>query len=248
MKKAIFITVRTNSSRLPKKCLLEIKGQKTIEILIDRIKRSRLADLAVLCTTANKDDDILCDISKNKGIEFFRGSENDKLVRWLGAAEKFSVDFFVTADGDDLFCEPELIDLAFEQYLRNDSTFIEANGLISGAFTYGIKTLALKKVCEIKGTDETEMMWVYFKDSGLFKIEQLENVSEIFKRPEMRMTMDYEDDFKFFKTVVENFNGYFSLRDIVAYLDKNPDVVQINQYLQERFLENQRKKTKMVLK
>jgi spore coat polysaccharide biosynthesis protein SpsF len=245
---AIFITVRTNSSRLPRKSLLEISGKKTIEHLIDRVKRSSFADIIVLCTTKNKEDDVLCDIALNRKINFFRGSENDKLMRWMGATEAFSVDFFVTADGDDLFCEPELIDMAFEQHSRNNSSFIEANGLICGAFTYGIETSALKKVCDIKGTDETEMMWTYFKDSGLFKIEQLENVPNVFKRPEIRMTLDYGDDFLFFKKVIENFSGYFSLRDIVNYLDKNPDVIKINQYLQERFLENQRQKTKMVLK
>ena len=28
--------------------------------------------------------------------------------------KKFNIDFFITADGDDLFCSKELIDLAFK--------------------------------------------------------------------------------------------------------------------------------------
>ena len=78
MNKAIFITVRTNSKRLPQKCLLEIDGVRTIEFLIDRLKRSKLADIIVLCTTMNPEDDILCEIAQNKGILHFRGSEKDK--------------------------------------------------------------------------------------------------------------------------------------------------------------------------
>ena len=38
MNKSVFITVRTNSSRLKNKALLEIKGKSTIEHLIDRMK------------------------------------------------------------------------------------------------------------------------------------------------------------------------------------------------------------------
>ena len=44
MHKAIFITVRTGSTRLPNKSLLEIKGKSTIEHLIDRVKQTHLVD------------------------------------------------------------------------------------------------------------------------------------------------------------------------------------------------------------
>lgn len=252
MKKAIFITVRTSSTRLPKKCLLEIGGKKTIEILIERLKRSKTADMIVLCTTTNQEDGILCDIAEKNGIRFFRGSEKDKLVRWRDAAQHFNVDFFVTADGDDLFCEPELIDMAFSQYQRNMPDFIESKGLAAGAFTYGIKATALKKVCEIKDTEETEMMWVYFTDTGLFRTELLENVPDVYRRPEIRMTLDYRDDFRFFEAVISHFSSIgkaeFTLRDIIEYLDENPEVIKINQYLEKQFSENQKAKTKLVLK
>ena len=222
MRNAIFITVRTNSSRLPKKCLLEIAGKPVIVHLINRVKNSKLAEGIVLCTTTNQQDDILCDIATNEGISFFRGSENDKLERWRGAAQKYGVEFFVTADGDDLFCEPELIDLAFQQYGSGGADFIEGLHIPCGAFTYAIKASALRKVCEIKGTNETEMMWVYFKDTGLFKVEELKGVPQVFHKPEVRMTLDYEDDFKFFKNIIEHFvlhaQKYFSLRDVLAYL------------------------------
>ncbi len=251
MNKAVFITVRTGSSRLPKKALLEINGKPTIEYLVRRVKLSKKSDMIVLCTTESKEDEVLCQIAERNGISFYRGSTNDKLERWRGAAKMYDVEFFVTADGDDLFCEPELIDLAFGQYEKDHPDFIEGKGLICGSFTYGIKTTALEKVCEIKDTDDTEMMWVYFTDTGLFKTDVLKNVPLFFKRPEIRMTLDYQDDFEFFKTVIEHFadkKNTFNLRDIVDFLDKNPDVIKINQHLQKRFLENQKEKIKLVVK
>lgn len=251
MYKAIFITVRTGSSRLPQKALININGKTSIEHLINRVKRSKKTDIIVLCTTLLPEDSILCEIAEKNHIFFYRGSDIDKLERWLGAAKKYDIEFFVTSDGDDLFCEPELIDLAFQQYEDGHPDFIEGKNLICGSFTYGIKTAVLEKVCQIKATDDTEMMWVYFTDTGLFKTETLKNVPEIFIRPEIRMTLDYEDDLRFFKKIIENFSGKipdFSLRDIVAFLDEHPEIIKINQYLQGRFLENQKKKTKLVLK
>ena len=250
MKKAIFITVRTGSTRLPEKALLKINERSTIELVIDRVKRSQKAEIIVLCTTESKNDDVLCEIAKKNVILFFRGSAEDKLIRWKGAAEKYDVEFFVTSDGDDLLCDPELIDLAFEQYERSGADFVEAKDVPCGGFTYGIKVSALNKVCEIKESTDTEMMWVYFTDTGLFKTEMLQNIPKVLQRPEIRMTLDYDDDLKFFKVIFDHFadNPAFTLRDVVKYLDENPDVIKINQYLQERFLDNQKSKTKLVLK
>ncbi|MHB8772530.1 MAG: cytidylyltransferase domain-containing protein [Syntrophales bacterium] len=250
MKKAIFITVRTGSTRLPEKALLQINGRSTIEHVIDRTKRSKQAQIIVLCTTESRNDDILCEIAERSGISFFRGSAEDKLMRWKGAAERFDVEFFVTADGDDLLCDPELVDLAFSQYERSGADFIEGRNVPCGGFTYAIKVSALNKVCEIKDTAETEMMWVYFTDTGLFKTEILQDVPDVLQRPEIRMTLDYDDDLRFFKTIFDHFsdNPTFTLRDVIKYLDDNPQVIKINQYLQERFLENQRSKTRLVLK
>lgn len=117
----------------------------------------------------NKEDDELCKIAIKNGITYFRGSEKDKLVRWQTTAKMFNIDFFVTADGDDLFCSHELFDVAFDQYNNLEVDFIEGKDIVCGSFTYGIKTSALNEVCHRKLTEDTEMMWTYFKDTGIFK-------------------------------------------------------------------------------
>ena len=246
--KAILITVRTGSTRLPNKALLKINDKETIVHLIERVKKSKKADNIILCTTNLKEDNILCELASKSGIDYFRGSVKDKLERWNGACNKFDVDFFVTADGDDLFCEPELIDLAFDQYEKTHTDFIEGKGIPCGSFTYGIKAGALRKVCEIKDTDDTEMMWVYFTDTNLFNIQNLENIPDEYKRTDIRLTLDYEDDFNFFKNIFENLKLDFNLKDVVNYIDSNPHVKEINYYLEEEWSSNQKQKTKMILK
>ena len=82
MTKAILITARTNSSRLPNKAVIDINGIETISHLINGLLTSKKADKLILCTTTLKEDDILCEIAESKGINFFRGSVTDKLERW----------------------------------------------------------------------------------------------------------------------------------------------------------------------
>ena len=249
MRRAIFITVRSASSRLPKKCYKTIKGKPTIQYVIEQAKKSKLSDLVILCTTRNKEDDELCKIAIKNGIEYSRGSDIDKLERWRSTTAKYNIEFFVTADGDDLFCSSELFDLAFKQYENTEVDFIEGEDLVCGSFTYGIKTSALNEVCRRKLTDDTEMMWTYFKDTGIFETDTLKNVPKVYKRNDIRMTLDYEDDLKFFTTVIEKINkDNFNTRDVLKFIDKQDGIKEINFYLQEAWSQNQKQKTNLEFK
>jgi len=245
MNKAIFITVRTGSTRLPKKCLLKVNGKTNIEFLIERLKRSKKADMIVLCTTKLPEDTILCNIARKNGIKVFRGSVKDKLERWLGAAKKYDADFFVTADGDDLFSEPKLIDLAFKQYEKTKCDFIEEKpgaSVPTGAFVCGVNVSALKVICALKSSKDTEMINKYFTQPNCFKVEKLKNIPLVLRRPEIRMTLDYKEDFKFFKTIIKHFVGeYFTLGDVIEYLDKHPEIIKINKFRHKDYLENQKR-------
>jgi spore coat polysaccharide biosynthesis protein SpsF (cytidylyltransferase family) len=249
--KAILITVRTGSSRLPEKAFLEVDGKPSIQFVIDRAKKSCRAEKIILCTTQLSEDDRLEQLAVSNNIDCFRGSVADKLERWLQACLKFDVGFFVTADGDDLFCEPELIDLAFDQFDKTNADFIEGVENIVGSFTYAISAAALGKACVMKDSDDTEMMWVYFKETNIFKCEELTPIDPLFVRPKIRMTLDYQEDLAFFSNVTRALGGStadFSLRDIVSYLDVNPDVVKINSARHKDWAINQKQKTKLVLK
>jgi spore coat polysaccharide biosynthesis protein SpsF len=252
MKSAIFITVRSDSSRLPQKALLPILGKPTIEMVILRANLVRNADTVIVCTTERSLDDGIVEIASRCGVQHYRGSLEDKLDRWLGATRKFTVDFFVTMDGDDLLCDPELMEAGIEQLETTDIDFLEApEGLICGAFTYGIRSAALEKVCTIKGTSDTEMMWVYFKDTGLFKVATLAVQDPVFFNPDIRMTLDYEEDLAFFRAIFQQYqclNNDTPLRVIVPFLEEHPEIVQFNAFRHHDWAANQKLKAKLILK
>ena len=238
---AIFISVRTGSSRLPKKALYEIQGKTTIEYLIDRLKKSKYVEKVILCTTHLKEDDILCDIAKRNNIDFFRGSSSDKLSRWLGAMEKYNVDFFVNVDGDDIFFDAELADICFEQ--RKDVDFIDGQGQYNDV--YGVSSHALNMVCESKQSNETEFIKPFFYDiKEYINIQKIVNVPDKYKKRKMRLTLDYEEDFEFFKNVIEHFldnSKEMKFEDVVKYIEENPEVSNINWHREQDWKENQKR-------
>jgi len=244
MKSAIFISVRNKSTRLPKKALLEIKGKTVIEHLIDRLKLAKLPDLIVLCTSTNPNDGVLVDIAKKNGINYFQGSEDDVLYRYLKAAEKFNVDFAVIALGDAIFCDPEYIDKTIEFFKKTNADFIKIPGLPIGVFTYGLKVEAIRKACQIKDAADTEVWGGYFAESGIFDVRELKVEDEKLRHPEVRLVIDYPGDFELVKEIFNRLykkGEAFTLREIMQLLKEHPELMEINRKCQELYKENLKK-------
>ena len=67
MKIVATIEARMASSRLPKKVMAPIyKNLNTIEIIIQRVKKSKLIDDIVVATTNHQSDDMLVNFLKKK--------------------------------------------------------------------------------------------------------------------------------------------------------------------------------------
>lgn len=251
MKTAIFIPVRTKSTRLPRKALLKVRGKTVIEHLIERAKSAKMPEFVVLCTTTNVEDAILVDIAKKCGINYFMGSEKDILDRYLNAALKYGIGFIVNVDGDDIFCDPELMDKTVEIFVKTKADFIKWEGLPFGASPLGIKVEALKKVCRIKDESNTETGWgKYFTDTGLFQVKYAEPEDKELKRPEVRMTLDYPEDFEFVKEIFDRLyklGKIFTLRDILRFLKKEPHLININKGVQKAYWERFKKRAKIGL-
>ncbi len=247
----LFITARVDSSRLPNKMLLPIRSKPVIEHDIDRAKLAKKIDLIVLCTSDRSEDNVLAEIAKKEKIEIYRGSLQDKLVRWFGAVEKFKLDYFINFDGDDLFCDPELIDLAVEQIISHPCDYIKSpEDLVCGSFTKGISRPALKRACEIKGGYSGDQMSKYFTETGMFDVRDLFVEDLIYYNKNIRMTLDYLEDLTFFKTIFNELGtdqNLTSTKEIIELIEKNPELADINFFRQKDFLGNQKIKTDSVL-
>ena len=237
MTTVIFLTVRVGSTRLPRKALLEINGKPVIEHLIDRLKLAKLADKIVLCTTVNPEDKVLIEIAKKNKIGSFRGSEEDKIDRYYHAALHFKVDKVMVVDGDDIFCDPHYIDSIIQTLKETNADYVTYRGLPLGITAHGIKFEALKKVWELK-EGVAEVWGGYFTETGLFNVVILEPEDD-FRYPDIRMTLDYPEDFQFFKEIFARLyrpGEIFTLQEIITLLKKNPQIMMINSILQEKYM------------
>ena len=242
MKIGFLITARLKSTRLPLKILKNLNGRTVIERVIDRAKQIKDISEIVLCTSVNSQDRQLVDIAKENNIYYFNGDEEDVLQRLLSAAKFFNLDYFLGITADNPLITIHYSNLIVDEIKRNNYDFIKLKGLPLGAATYGMKVKALETVCKVKTIVDTEI-WGYLIDRPeIFNIYTIKVTNKL-NRPDLRFTLDYNEDYEFINHIYNNvtFKKILNLYDIIDYLDKNPEVTKINAKCVQLGLDNGKK-------
>lgn len=202
MKTGLLISIRNKSKRFPGKVLKEFHGQTVTEHLIDRMKTAKLVDAVIIATSPDPRDAVFDGMARKKGIGVFKGSKEDKLKRYLDCASAFGLDAVIIVDGDDVLCFPEFAEKTAARLREGGCEVVFTKDLPLGAASSGLTKEALEKVMEMKDEQDTEVWGGYFT-TGAFKVCYIEPAEEIFRHPEIRMTLDYEEDYEFFKAVFD---------------------------------------------
>ncbi len=229
MQETFIITARLKSTRLPKKILLKVKDQPLIVHMINRIKYSNKIKNIIIATSTNSQDDLLEEIAKKQNIDCYRGSEEDVLMRLLGAAEKFNLSSFLNMTADIPMIDPKLINTAIEVFnkINPDLLLFEKN---SFGVCLMVKVSALLQVCNSKKDKNTEAWVKFFKATKNINIH-IEKVSKENKNKFLKTSLDYFEDYLFIKKIFEELykkNNIFFNKDISNLLTKKPHLKEIN--------------------
>lgn len=234
-KVSVFLVARTNSSRLPHKVLLDVKGKPLIVHQIERMRLARLPDLIVLCTTKSPVDDKLATLGHDTGIKVFRGNELDVPRRLLDAAEQFDVSFFVVAEGDEVFVDATYIDAVIKRAQETGADYVKVKGIPIGSWVFGISRNALLMLCEEVHTESLDGWGSFFENNTRFRTEIVSADPETAALSEtLRLTIDYPEDFQLLEAIYDQLyepGRVFTLHEVLQLLHKKPQLAEINRYL-----------------
>lgn len=245
-KKAFIISVRSRSSRLPEKCFRSIyPGLSMTEFII---KKCLLYDKfeIILATTIDKSDDYLIELANYYKIKSYRGSEEDKIKRWVGACNKFEIDTMICCDGDDPFIDLKIGEESANLLEDEKACIVESINLPCGSFTYAISVSSLIRISESYDTSSSEMMNYFFKKDKVCKYLYYDpklsydnlDVNNI------RVTVDFIEDIRMARELIKilkDKNIIGTAQEIINLYREKPDIFSINQHRQIEFIENQQK-------
>lgn len=229
----VLLQVRMKSTRLPRKVLCMIEDKPLIEHVIERVKRAKIPDEILICTSTHPDDQVLVEIAGKNKIGWFAGSEEDVLNRFIQAAEKRGADVVVRTSGENPLIDPLYLDRAVQEHLELGVEYTSVKGFPSGAKVEVIDVQALKKAHKLADNPEqSEYMTLYFKED-FFKVHFIE-AEEGLKRTHYRLTVDTPEDLELMREIYKALykpGEIIPLKEVIYFLDNHPELVEINSHI-----------------
>ena len=112
------IQARENSTRFPGKVLSKINGKSIIQIIFERLSKSKKINEIIFAIPNNKKNINLENHLKNKKIKYHKGSEQDVLDRFSKVVNKVDAEHIVRITGDCPLVDPSLVDKIIMQYIN----------------------------------------------------------------------------------------------------------------------------------
>ena len=235
------IEARMTSTRLPGKVMMPVLDKPMLHYLVDRLKKVPSIDDIVLATTINDTDDILVDFAKDENIKWFRGSEDDVMLRVIQAASSVNADIVVEITGDCPIIDPMIVEQSILMFKANNVDYV--SNVIIRSFPDGMDS----QVFSLDSLKKSFLMTNNPLDHEHVTLH-IRNNPDFFSRinivappelewPELGLTLDEKDDYNLLKIIIEHFNPknpLFGCIDVVNFLRNRPDLVKINDYVQRK--------------
>lgn len=167
MKKIVVIPARLNSTRLPNKVLLDLKGKSVVQRVYEQCLKAQSIDAVYIATDSIKVYDNCLKFTDN--VIMTKDTHKSGTDRIAEAVECIQCDIIINVQGDEPFIEPELIDNIANSF-KNDVSMVSAMHKID-------KVEDLKKHNVVKVTIDNQNHALYFSRSVIpYSRDKLESV------------------------------------------------------------------------
>lgn len=231
------------SSRLPGKILKPLAGKPLLWHVINRCKAAKLADLVIVATTKDKSDNQIEKFCKNYKIPHYRGSVDNVLERYCGAAKKYDLATVARVTADCPLVDPVTIDRVFSAYKNSKCDYVSnivpgertfPRGLDVEVFSFSALEKAYKEARDKMETEHvTPYIWQNKKKE--YKICGMVTASKELSR-NYRLTVDYPEDFALVDVIYEKFKEHKIIPTVkvIKFLDEHPEIAMINADCEQR--------------
>ena len=227
------VQARCGSKRFPNKILQKLGDKVLIELLLERLSKSKLINKIIVATTTNIEDTELIKFVGNIGYSSFCGSEVNVLDRFYQLAKIEKPDVIVRITGDCPFVDPNIVDKVIEGLLTSNSDYSSnthppsfPDGLDVEAFTFS----SFENVWEnaISDFDREHVTPYFYTNPNNFKVFNLYNNIDY---SNIRITVDEKVDLIVLSNLYKElgFNPNFNWNEIIDLYKSKSELFMANQ-------------------
>jgi spore coat polysaccharide biosynthesis protein SpsF len=241
VKTVAIIQARMGSTRLPGKVLRPLCGKTILAHVIDRVRASEAIDAIVVATTDRPADDTLAALVPTLGVTLFRGSEDDVLSRYYGAARAAQADTVIRITADCPLFDGGVLRVMLNEftsrrahgqaldYLSNTLARTYPRGLDAEIFDFATLERTQREAAQ---AFEREHVTPYiYGHPERFALANHVGVPDL---SQLRWTLDTDEDWRLIEaiyTALYRPDRLFGTNDILALLDRQPSLVALNAHI-----------------
>jgi spore coat polysaccharide biosynthesis protein SpsF len=239
MNTIIIVQARMTSTRLPGKVLKTILDKPLLEYQIERLQRVRNIDELVIATTINMTDEPIVSLCHQLGIHCYRGSENDVLSRFYGAAQEYAADAVVRITSDCPLIDPQIIEQVVDFYKSTDYDYV--SNCLERTYPRGMDTeifsmLALSEAFAEATTipDREHVTPFIYRQSERYRLGYVYYEKDY---SHYRWTVDTQEDFALIRRIIEALypqQPEFTLEVCLDLLNQHLDWAQLNSHIEQK--------------
>lgn len=237
LKTIVIIQARMGSNRLPGKILKPLGDKDVLTYVTRRCMQITGVQEVIVATTLSTQDDAIVEWCLERNIKYFRGSENDVLSRFVDCAKEYEPDYVMRVTSDCPFIDYEMASeiLAIMEQEWKDIVLIK-DGLPRGLAVELISYEALLKINEVGKEPRHREHVTYYGYEYKKEFESVTyKVPENRYAPELRITLDTEEDYALIQVVAEHFNSpLVSSAEVIQFLINTPEVAKINAHIEQK--------------
>lgn len=120
----ILVQARLGSTRAPAKVMLPMHNLWVLDHVVNRCKMIKSANKVIVCTTSSSQDDQIYEHCLQSKTLCYRGSSENVLSRYHGAAVKFQCSHVIRVTSDCPLIDPGIIDGMVNYFFKNKLTYL----------------------------------------------------------------------------------------------------------------------------
>jgi spore coat polysaccharide biosynthesis protein SpsF len=237
IKVTAIIQARMQSTRLPGKSVLPLAGKPLLYHVIERAQAIQHITNVVVAIPHDEENDQLADIAQQCNANVFRGPLHNVLERYYLAYKQYDASYIVRITADNPFTDSYFASVAVEEAIRTRADLCAIKNLPLGT---GVEVIAATAL-EAAYTHSTkphhfEHVTPYIKENpDIFKLHYFD-VAFANPFPKLRLTVDIQQDYTLASAIYDALykGSVFTLSDVIAFLEKNPQLVEINATIQQK--------------